>query len=65
MAYIEKVTGEKPVLLLDDIFSELDHANRHLVLKIIPKQQTIMTTTDLHLVEKHSLKGFELIELKV
>ena len=65
LAYIEKVTGEKPVLLLDDIFSELDHANRHLVLKIIPKQQTIMTTTDLHLVEKHSLKGFELIELKV
>lgn len=63
LAYVEKITGEKPTLLLDDIFSELDHANRHKVLEVIPKQQTIMTTTDLHLVEKHAIKGFELITL--
>lgn len=63
LAYVEKVTGEKPLLLLDDIFSELDHTNRHLVLKIIPKQQTIMTTTDLHLVEKIAIKHFDLVEL--
>jgi DNA replication and repair protein RecF len=63
LAYIEKVTGEKPVLLLDDIFSELDHANRHKILEIIPKQQTIMTTTDLHLVEKARLKDFTLLNL--
>lgn len=56
---------ESPILLLDDIFSELDHANRHKILQIIPKQQTIMTTTDLHLVEKHALKNFQLIELGV
>lgn len=63
LAYVEKVTGEKPVLLLDDIFSELDHENRHKVLEIIPKQQTIMTTTDLHLVEKAAVKNFEVTEL--
>lgn len=63
LAYIEKVTGEKPILLLDDIFSELDHANRHRILEVIPKQQTIMTTTDLHLVEKAAVKNFEVIEL--
>ena len=63
LAYIEKITGEKPLLLLDDVFSELDHANRHMVLKIIPKQQTIMTTTDLHLVEQKMLFGLELITL--
>jgi len=63
LAYVEKVTGEKPVLLLDDIFSELDHENRHKVLEIIPKQQTIMTTTDLHLVEKTAIKHFDLINL--
>lgn len=64
LEYIEKITGEKPILLLDDIFSELDHANRHKILQIIPRQQTVMTTTDLHLVEKHALKNFDLIELK-
>lgn len=49
LEYVEKNTGEKPILLLDDIFSELDNENRHLVLEIIPKQQTIITTTDLHI----------------
>ncbi|MBI3887961.1 AAA family ATPase [Candidatus Microgenomates bacterium] len=62
LAYIEKITGEKPVLLLDDVFSELDHENRHMILDIIPKQQTIMTTTDLRLVEKSHIKEFQLIE---
>lgn len=63
LAYIKEITGENPILLLDDIFSELDHSNRHLLLKVIPKQQTIMTTTDLHLVEKEYLKHVELVEL--
>lgn len=63
LSYVEKATGGKPVLLLDDIFSELDHANRHRILEVIPKQQTIMTTTDLHLVEKNYLRGISLISL--
>lgn len=63
LEYVEKITGEKPILLLDDIFSELDDKNRHLVLDIIGKQQTIMTTTELHLVEKEAIKNFELIRL--
>ena len=63
LEYVEKITGEKPILLLDDIFSELDHKNRHKILEIIPKQQTIMTTTDLHLIEKTHLKDFQLITL--
>lgn len=63
LEYVEKITGEKPVLLLDDIFSELDHNNRHRILQVIPKQQTIMTTTDLHLVEKEYVKHVEVVEL--
>lgn len=63
LEYVRRMTGEDPVLLLDDIFSELDLANRHHVLKVIPKQQTIMTTTDLHLVEKGAIKSFDLIKL--
>lgn len=56
--------GERPLLLLDDIFSELDHSHRQHILEIIPKQQTIMTTTDLHLVDKSYIEKFEVIELK-
>lgn len=51
LAYIEECTGEKPILLLDDIFSELDHEHRDLVFDIAKGQQTIITTADPHFVE--------------
>lgn len=46
MKFMEEMTGEKPVLLLDDIFSELDTQNRTLVLDLIKNHQTIITTAD-------------------
>jgi len=63
LAYIEEITGEKPVLLLDDIFSELDHEHRKIIFDIIGNQQTIITTTDLHLIEEDKLKDNKIIEL--
>lgn len=65
LEYMTTKTGERPILLLDDIFSELDHEHRHYVLEIIPQQQTIMTTTDLHLIDQKFLKEKEvrIIEL--
>ncbi len=51
MEYIEKVSGERPTLLLDDIFSELDHEHRDIVMKVTNKQQTIITTADEHFLE--------------
>lgn len=53
----------RPILLLDDIFSELDEEHRNLVLEIIPAQQTIITTTDLDPVEKKVLKNIEVVKL--
>lgn len=44
LAFIENETGERPVLLLDDIFSELDDKSRQLVLEATGKQQTIITS---------------------
>lgn len=41
---IEK-TGRTPVLLLDDIFSELDETNIIKVLDLLPNHQVIITTT--------------------
>ena len=44
----KRVTGETPVLLLDDIFSELDIEKRNKLIKFLNDDvQTIMTTTDL------------------
>jgi DNA replication and repair protein RecF len=55
---------DRPVLLLDDIFSELDHERRKRLLEVIPKQQTIITTTDIHLVEPAYRKKVKKIELR-
>ena len=49
--YIRKVTSDTPTLLLDDIFSELDHEHREIVMEAIKGQQTIITTADPHFVE--------------
>lgn len=38
--------GEIPILLLDDVFSELDKENKKHVLALVGDQQTIITTTD-------------------
>ena len=46
LAFIENETGERPVLLLDDIFSELDDKSRQLVLEATGKQQTIITSAE-------------------
>lgn len=48
--YIAKYANERPVLLLDDIFSELDVAHRELATSVIDKQQTIVTAADKGLV---------------
>jgi DNA replication and repair protein RecF len=64
LEYIDSKTGQRPTLLLDDIFSELDHSHRAYVLKVIPNQQTIMSTTDLHLLEKRYLKNLKIVELE-
>ncbi len=63
LEFVASKTDSRPILLLDDIFSELDHEHRELVLKVIPQQQTIITTTDLHLVDENYLKDVEIIKL--
>jgi DNA replication and repair protein RecF len=64
LEFTAEKTGQRPVLLLDDIFSELDHQRRQHLVKIIPKQQTIITTTDLHLVQPAYRKKAKVIELR-
>jgi DNA replication and repair protein RecF len=58
-----KASEDKPVLLLDDIFSELDDYHRQMVLKVTGGQQTIITTADLELKKEEWLSGVNEIEL--
>jgi len=46
LAFIEDQQGKKPALLLDDIFSELDQGNQELVVSLLPRYQTFLTTTE-------------------
>ena len=63
--YLKDTTGQTPTLLLDDIFSELDTTNIHRVLKLLPHQQTIITTTHKEFIPKKILnkEDVEIIEL--
>ena len=47
LEFMKSETGEYPVLLLDDVFSELDSSRRETLLKVIADNiQTIITATD-------------------
>ena len=49
----KEIDDDYPILLLDDIFSELDVEKRNRLVKyIIDDVQTIITTTDIHMIDK-------------
>lgn len=64
LKYLEEKRGEKPILLLDDIFSELDKDRRLHLAKIVSHQQTIITTTDLDHIEEGLRSSAKIVELK-
>lgn len=46
-SWMESKTGERPVLLLDEVLAELDHARRaHLLDRVSTAEQAILTATD-------------------
>jgi len=47
MHWMKQATGEMPILLLDDVYSELDRSRRELLQKTISGAQTILTCTDM------------------
>ena len=64
LEFMKSESGEYPVLLLDDVFSELDKTRKNTLLSIInDKIQTLITTTDLddidNLTYKNSSKIFD------
>lgn len=61
MQYIEEKLKIKPVLLLDDIFSELDEVHREEVVKMTKGRQTIITTSEEDVVEM--IKDADIVRL--
>ena len=55
---IERIRGSAPLLLIDDIFGELDKTRRRAVLKSLPQgSQRIITTTHLDWAEEGDVHG--------
>ncbi len=50
---LEKERSVRPILLLDDVFSELDGARRRALTSLLKDYQTIITTTDADIVVRH------------
>lgn len=62
---IESRKGEIPVLLLDDVFAELDESRQDFLLHNLPRNiQIFLTTTHLSSVQKDFLKGAQILEIK-
>lgn len=64
LQFAEKNLATKPLLLLDDIFSELDQRHIELVMDMVSNQQTVITTTHREFVGKKLKKSTGVIELE-
>lgn len=65
IAIIKKITGENPIVLLDDIFSELDLEKQNKLIKYIYKDiQTIITTTDLNKIDASLLNKAKIFKVE-
>jgi DNA replication and repair protein RecF len=63
LEYITRALGQRPLLLLDDIFSELDERHIGHVLDIVDRQQTILTTTHEEFLANKEMRVLDLIKL--
>ena len=58
---LEAIRGQKPLLLLDDVFSELDGKRRQALTKFLRDHQTFITTTDADVVVQHFMNDCTII----
>ena len=64
LQYLEKTLEKKPILLFDDVFSELDTARRQFLLERITDYQAIITSTDTAGISKTLPRNHAIIKLK-
>lgn len=61
---IEEVRAKKPILLLDDVFSELDGARRKALTLFLESYQTFITTTDADIVVQHFMDNCTILPIQ-
>lgn len=64
LEYMAKIWGRRPMLLLDDVFSELDAMHRAQVVKVVSKQQTIIATVELENIPKDFLDSARILKVE-
>jgi DNA replication and repair protein RecF len=65
LEYVKSFTNVQPILLLDDILSELDAEHRQDVFSLLHQGQAILTTTEEKMVEEitHVVSDYQIIRL--
>ena len=65
LQYIEAETGDQPILLLDDVLSELDAQRRRDLLAAVAKlEQVLLTTTEVETVPEEARAGAHLLTVR-
>lgn len=65
LQFVEKIRAQLPVFLLDDIFSELDGDAQEMVLELVNKYQTVISTAHEETEEflKNKIKDLKIVKL--
>lgn len=61
---IQKINGEYPILLLDDVLSELDLSRKKFILKSIENIQTVITCTGVENIEDYLTGNYKLFNVE-
>jgi DNA replication and repair protein RecF len=65
LTVVQEISGNQPLLLLDDVMSELDENRRTALISVINRQiQTVITATDLDCLNKKIVKNAQIIDLR-
>ncbi len=64
LEYMAKILNQRPILLLDDVFSELDANHRAHVVEIVSKQQTIIATVELENIPQEFLDSSRILKVE-
>ncbi len=64
LEYMTKILGKRPILLLDDVFSELDAIHRAHVVEVVSKQQTVIATVELENIPQEFLDSARILRVE-
>lgn len=64
LEYMALTLGKRPILLLDDVFSELDSSHRAAVVEVVGRQQTILSAVELQNLPKEFLNHARILKVE-